>query len=127
MLVLFLLVFYIFISYLVYVQLLKSSSVLLFIVSAAYLPFTYYFQLFAVRLDNFLIYNNLFVESRHTNELLVALFFVCIGTAFLTVIAAIARRENSKMENSAERNWHQVTDIENDVMPAKYAQQNVSL
>ena len=80
MLVLFLVVFYIFISYLVYVQLLKTSSFLFFVVSAVYLPSTYYFELFAVRLDNFLIYNNLFVESRHTNYLLVALFFVCIFT-----------------------------------------------
>jgi len=127
MLVLFLLVFYIFISYLVYVQLLKSSSVLLFIVSAAYLPFTYYFQLFAVRLDNFLIYNNLFVESRHTNYLLVALFFVCIFTAFLTIIASIEGRENRKTESAGEQNRRRPADTRRNGVQAKYAQQDAGV
>lgn len=127
MLVLFLLAFFIFISYMVYGWLRKINSFLFLVVSAVYLPFTYYFQLFAVRLDNFLIYNNLFVESRHTNYLLVALFFVCIFTVFLTIIAAIAGKENRRTESIGEQITKQHTDIGHRAMPAKYAQQGASL
>lgn len=97
--VLLLLSLYLFISFFVHSLLVKSRNLVFATLSVTYFIFTYFFQLLTVSLDNYIIHLNAYDESGRTNELLVALFFVCILTAFITIIAAMASREKKSIGN----------------------------
>jgi hypothetical protein len=104
--VVFLLSFYFFVSYLVYAQLLKARSLFFVFISIAYLLFTYCFQFIIFRFDSYVMYSHSSDESGRINELIIGVFFICILTAFINIIAAMAGKENKRRKNAIKDNNH---------------------
>ncbi|HLK29070.1 MAG TPA: hypothetical protein VKT28_10875 [Puia sp.] len=92
---------YFFISYLIYTRLVKAKGFFFVLISSAYLVSTFFLFQLILRIDQYLLTPVFGEEPIRVNEVIIAAFFVCTVTAFINIIAAMARKEKIS-ENAVE-------------------------
>jgi hypothetical protein len=95
---------YFFVSYLVYSRLVKSRKLVFVVISAAYLLFTYFLFLLVFRIGDYSLFHLFDAESEIFNGIIIATFFICTLTAFINIIAAMAKKVNKKKREQENKN-----------------------
>jgi len=93
---------YFIISYVVYNRLVKTKTIGFILITTSYLVFTYLLFLLMLRFAEYELTPSLYDDSIHVNEIMLAAFFVCTLTAFINIVAAIARIESEIKKRTKE-------------------------
>jgi len=71
-------------------------------ITTGYLVFTYLLFLLMLRLAEYELSPQLYDDTIHVNEIMLAAFFVCTLTAFINIVAALARKEINRKINKKD-------------------------